>query len=1126
MDLKVDERAGNHEINRIKEVLENEKAFGAQVFTPDDTKTYVRCAIPDSPPICGALNSGNDMVDKCVYAFLNLAIEVDKLASEARERIYNVLLLYGEDGEDKSQGEVIETMSNFFPFLHNLSSFVLRVKEVAGSILQQLYRFFELKENLLAKAKERPLWRLWRCLGDALVILATVEEIFVHRPFIKAHFHTYKNSIMLVAQNPGQFGLNSERDQLVLLMNTVNSVDRELFSQSLVKGFCASSGFETITKNKPFLERFRTIISDSLYKWDQVAQNDIPDRQRLLVLCNLTVLHSYLVGINADKRLIKQISATQKRLTGFHLTGDLLFLPLMFLKGNLHEASVKCLNGQTLDESINLMLTQQTEQLQRETQLAQEIVNEWKAEMINVIKDTTNGLGNGTANQTTVLRFNVLLKGARLADRVGRLVKCILNAHLFKDRAISRSNALHLFRLIEVMQIVKDTITYYWNNVIEWTLQARQYWSKCFVRLIEGIRQAMSNNSKPDPYNLDVLSAIHLSCLYLSNSSSKQGLMAVGFALDMANYLKNLRTSEILEIDEILVRLDSISMIGDIINRVTDCSFLYFHRSIANIYFESLITMESNADGVKKFFNALDDSSAIIQHCRHKPVDKIVDDFREDIFASVEENLIDKLCTNIENDLRVLAHSHQNIDEDFIETEIFKTKKGKTPYLYENQENFQRIRELIELGPLTLMGYQLSLKEKIEKNIQKVFYELTVVALHDSETYSQMRLLAKKRFNLDLLDSNLPHMAIDQGLDILKVTASLDSFVESYCYDLKEQAFYEKKSATKMLNVMRVKNVVSSIKTRGMGIVHNTLNVAYNVLKKKLKLFSKMMFNEQIKLQLMKDIRYYRDNIDELDQMYPVRRAEKFNASIVKLGTTAKGQTLLEAFRQVIVEIGNTLGFVRMLQSAILNVNCFTAEMESIEDNAIKANPMGTFIDCLNNSLTPFQKDNDYIQLMLQVFSKELRNLERFAHLRNFFILIPPLSINYVEYLFASKAKSLKTSSADHELIFVEDGFPMGVAFILSVLNQDYFFDSVNWFESVQINLNNLLKVTQKEEQTAQRNKDNFFAQTLAIRLARFQEIEAEFDYLSYNLQSSRMFFNSNQVIDDEDEHFLEDIVH
>ncbi|CAD5213219.1 unnamed protein product [Bursaphelenchus xylophilus] len=50
--------------------------------------------------------------------------------------------------------------------------------------------------------------------------------------------------------------------------------------------------------------------------------------------------------------------------------------------------------------------------------------------------------------------------------------------------------------------------------------------------------QAMSNNSKPDPYNLDVLSAIHLSLLIFEQFFFlNSGLMAVGFALDMANYL-------------------------------------------------------------------------------------------------------------------------------------------------------------------------------------------------------------------------------------------------------------------------------------------------------------------------------------------------------------------------------------------------------------------------------------------------------------------------------------------------------------------------------------------------------------------------------------------------------------
>ncbi|CAD5211962.1 unnamed protein product [Bursaphelenchus okinawaensis] len=1124
--LQTDERAKKLELSNIRDVLESQNTFATNVVVVTDEKDYVKCSIPQCSTINAPLKSGNDMVDKCVYIFLTLSKEVEKLGSEARGRFYNGLLLYEDGCDEKSQTEIIELMTTYFPFLHDLTNFVVRVKEVASTIITQLYMFFQLKDNLLAKAKERPMWRLWRCLGDALVILATIQEILEHKPVIYDHFKEYRDSITIVAQNPGQFELNSERDRLQLLVDLTGIVEQELFSDLILKSFCESNIDGIFSKNKQFLERFRTIISDSLYKWDQVAQTDFPDRQCLIVLCNLTVFYSHLTHSNPDKKLIKQISTTQRRLIGFHLVGDIIFMPLMFLNSNLHSSSVRHLVTPSLDEATNLMLTQQSEQLQRETQLATEIVNEWKAETRNVIKDSGSGLGNGTANQLTVLRLNAVLKGARLADRVGRLVKCILNAHLFKDRPISRSNALYLFKLIEIMKTVKFTMTYYWNDVIEWIQQAKQYWSKSFVRIIEGIRSVMGNSSKNDPYYLDVLSSLQLASLYVSNSTSKQALMASGMALDMANYLKNLRNSEILEVDEIMVRLDSICNIEDILDRVTGCSFLYFHRELTSIYLEALITMDLNVDGVKKFFDALGDSMDVMKDCRHKPVDKLVDEFRNGVFALVDETLVEKLSTMIENDLRVLAHSRQNIDEDFIETEVFKTKKAKNVYLFENQEKFQRIRELIEMEPLVLCGRQLHLKEKVEHSIQKVFYELTVVALHDSETYAQMRLLAKKRYNLQLLDSYLPHMVIDQGLDILKVAASLDSFVENYCYDLKEHAFYEKKSATKMLNVMRVENVVSSIKTRGMGVVHNTLNVAYTLLKKKLKLLSQLMFTEQIKLQLVKDIRHYRDNIDELDQMYPVRRAEKFNASVGKLGTAPNGRTYLDAFRQVLIEIGNTLGFVRMLQSAILSVNCFTAEFDGTDDDETVAgpsNPLITFYDCLSNAMTPFLKESDYIQLMCQVFSKELRNMDRFSHLRNLFILIPPLSINYVEYLFSSKTRSLKTNAPDHELIFVEDGFPMGVAFVMSLLNQDYFFDSLNWFDSVKNNLNGATQNTQKEEQNALKNKDNFFAQTLAIRLARFQEIDAEFDYLKYNLQSARMLFKSSQANESDDEHFLED---
>lgn len=50
--------------------------------------------------------------------------------------------------------------------------------------------------------------------------------------------------------------------------------------------------------------------------------------------------------------------------------------------------------------------------------------------------------------------------------------------------------------------------------------------------------------------------------------------------------------------DEILGRLDSVTSINMILERVTDCSILYWHRVLINIYFEALLYPEFLLDGV------------------------------------------------------------------------------------------------------------------------------------------------------------------------------------------------------------------------------------------------------------------------------------------------------------------------------------------------------------------------------------------------------------------------------------------------------------------------------------------------------------------------------------------------
>uniref|UniRef100_A0A915ERL4 WASH complex subunit 4 n=1 Tax=Ditylenchus dipsaci TaxID=166011 RepID=A0A915ERL4_9BILA len=823
----------------------------------------------------------------------------------------------------------------------------------------------------------------------------------------------------------------------------------------------------------------------------------MPDKHKLLIIVCLST-----------KKLSVSLCATHRRIVSFHLIGDIMITPTELLFAQVPE--------------IKKLIDRKT-------------------------------IASITQAKATLLEK----QGARIADKINRLVKCVLNGYLCEGKRLPKSSAQQIFHLIELMNSISLTFNFHWPSILEWCNHACALWSDGnMLRILEGIRQQISLQ---DTTAVDIASALQIAEHALCHAPTRLRLVICGMALDVANYKKTFRPLDAGEIDDFLTRLDSLSNIGLVLSRVTDCSFVYWHKSLFVLYFENLLEDSRPIDNIELFLRSFRNCSTFLNSAKHCDQEALRQSFQQYVLIQFKEKFLDKLCNEIENDLRLSFHLHQDISIEKLERRLFPPKKtskaGDTGGKLTNSNSIRpsvserRLVSLLDLPEFRLGDQLIHVKRYITTLLESAFYNLTVVALHDCETYSKMRLLAKTRYGLHLLADRLPYMSVEQGLDVLLVMRNIHVFVANYSYDLNEQLFVEKNSKNRHLNVMQMQQVVNSIKTHGNGILNTSCHFVYQFLKKKFQIFSQFLFDDQIKSQLIKEIKFYRDSIDELNQMYPVERAEYFNSRIKKIGSSSD-ISFLDKFRELITQIGNAVGFVRMFRAGA-SESCFYAANFSTKNKDIftkmlpdqepKGQPAAENESCnkhsalsaellhsLNTNInTTFDNTDDHIEIinvLINVFAREFRNHEKFSHLRNFFIIIPALSINFIEHICSCRSRLGKHRSHETDLTFVDDGFSMGIAYILKLLNQNYFFESLNWFESLSLKYGSEADLYYEEQRNTPKHKDERnIDMSLTMKISRMEEIRREFRNLEHTLQSALIFFKVEEVELETEETFLEE---
>ena len=166
-------------------------------------------------------------------------------------------------------------------------------------------------------------------------------------------------------------------------------------------------------------------------------------------------------------------------------------------------------------------------------------------------------------------------------------------------------------------------------------------------------------------------------------------------------------------------------------------------------------------------------------------------------------------------------------------------------------------------------------------------------------------------------------------------------------------------------------------------------------------------------------------------------------------------------------EIGNALGYIRMVRSAgmhrVAESVQFVPELGEMRKLAVMLDTAGDGdsdcgetkeacgrVDAIMDELSKkFAEGTDYLKVLVDVFQKVMLNASGSKHLENFYMIVPALSINFCESSMLAK-DVLSKSHKGKEAYFTDDGFAIGLAYVLGILKQGDVFDGLHWFESVE----------------------------------------------------------------------------
>ncbi|XP_030379542.1 WASH complex subunit 4 [Scaptodrosophila lebanonensis] len=699
----------------------------------------------------------------------------------------------------------------------------------------------------------------------------------------------------------------------------------------------------------------------------------------------------------------------------------------------------------------------------------------------------------------------LIVAGQKYADEVNCLIGGLINRHVALMIPITQATTSIVCKLVQLLKIIQHTFASNQFCFIRFLSAIIQWQRHKILQLLSDAKKRLVD-AKLLQRKMNILSMLKLAEKLLRSQHINKNLMMINLIFnEFIEKERAISTDTQKSFKTIVARVNYLSNFQrNITAQFDNTRLLYIYWSLAISRKSDVVEKQRNAYALQNIFaatNQLDKTTNIFEVCD-----------KNSSKSTVYDMVMESLCTNLELFLRVEALSHLFLSQEL-------------PF---NQTTID-YRNCISVSPTEMHGEYSILKDSLENYFSATFYNLTTIAPHDWKSYEKMRHFAFKLFQLQPVDDYLPNQIIDQGIDVLQIMRNIHTFASTYSYNMNLQLFVENNDKNKYLDIIGTRHVANSVQTHGTGIINTTVNFIYQFLRQKFYTFSTFLHDEHIKSRLLKEFRFYNEqkNIKQ-HQSYPYDRAESFIKKIRKLGVSNNGDSYMDLFRKVITHVGNAVGYVRLLQSGSKNANYRSRAYMSRYANNFTNHSTQPLHKTTEESIKQFEKSvghmkechsesTNYFKLLMQAFQPFFSNKNNY-HLKNFFLITPSLIMNYIDHRVKEKLNIYKKDQPNCSLF--EDGFAVGLVYILFMLNQVGEFHELAWHYTVTQQLNSerqkVREIFTAAHNTADAtnasvhakdNEDEKLMQTVAITERHIKAYESEYNHLYASLSSAEIFF-------------------